>query len=60
MLGGVGGGPEKAGLGLLPLESLRVVLFLTVWIMWFPSKISFVNRVLLLYELGKTVTDFVK
>lgn len=45
---GVGGEPEKAGLGPYPLESPRVVLLLTILIIRFLSKISFVNRVLLL------------
>lgn len=48
---GVGREPEQAGLRPYPLESPRVVFLLTVLIIWFLSKISFVNRVLCFKKL---------
>lgn len=45
---GVGGEPRKAGCEFHPLESPRLVLLLTILIIWFLIRISFVNRVLLL------------
>lgn len=46
--GGAGKEAEKAGLGPLPLDSSRIALLLTILIIWFLSKISFLNRTLLL------------